>query len=77
MLEAIKGGPAGKIAVAYVEFASSFEVRTVLDWTVIKDRASAQAFVDPSGRRAALVLGPHRDQRRHRPGACSFSPRPG
>lgn len=46
VLEAIKDGPIGKIAVAYVEFASSFEVRTVLDWTVIKDRATAKAFVD-------------------------------
>jgi hypothetical protein len=46
VLEAIKGGPLGKIAVAYLEFASSFEVRTVLDWTVIRDKASAQAFVD-------------------------------
>ena len=46
VLEAIHGGPAGKIAVSYVEFASSFEVRTVLDWTVIRDKASAQAFVD-------------------------------
>ncbi len=46
VLEAIQGGPAGRIAVAYVEFASSFEVRTVLDWTVIRDKASAQAFAD-------------------------------
>ncbi len=46
VLEAIQGGPYGKIAVAYVEFASSFEVRTVLDWMVIRDKASAQAFVD-------------------------------
>jgi hypothetical protein len=46
VLDAIQGGPAGKIAVAYVEFASSFEVRTVLDWTVIHDKASAQAFVN-------------------------------
>jgi hypothetical protein len=46
VLDAIRGGPTGKIAVSYVEFASSFEVRTVLDWTVIQDRASAQAFVD-------------------------------
>lgn len=45
VLEAIQGGPAGKIAVSYVEFASSFEVRTVLDWMVIKDRASAEAFI--------------------------------
>ncbi|MDQ2764475.1 MAG: DUF1194 domain-containing protein [Pseudomonadota bacterium] len=46
VLEAIQAGPAGKIAVAYVEFASSFEVRTVLDWTVVQDKTSAQAFVD-------------------------------
>ena len=45
VLEAIQGGPTGRIAVAYVEFASSFEVRTVLDWTVIRDRTSAQTFV--------------------------------
>ena len=45
VLEAIQGGPTGKIAVAYVEFASSFEVRTVLDWTVVKDRVSAEGFV--------------------------------
>jgi len=44
VIQAIQGGPLGKIAVAYVEFASSFEVRTVLDWMVIKDRASAEAF---------------------------------
>jgi hypothetical protein len=46
VLDAINGGPVGKIAVAYVEFASSFEVRTVLDWTVIQDAASARAFSD-------------------------------
>jgi len=46
VLEAIKGGPVGKIAVAYVEFASSFEVRTVLDWTIIQDAASAKNFTD-------------------------------
>ena len=44
--DAIRGGPLGKIAVAYLEFASDVEVRTVLDWTVISDKASAQAFVD-------------------------------
>jgi len=49
VLEAIHSGPAGKIAVAYVEFASSFEVRTVLDWTLITDRASAEAFVEQLG----------------------------
>jgi hypothetical protein len=46
VLSAIRGGMNGAIAVAYVEFASSFEVRTVLDWMVIRDRGTAQAFVD-------------------------------
>ncbi len=46
VLDAIKGGTTGAIAVAYVEFASSFEVRTVLDFAIIRDAASAQQFVD-------------------------------
>jgi hypothetical protein len=44
VIGAIRGGPSGQIAVAYVEFASESEVRTVLDWTVIRDDASARAF---------------------------------
>src|SRR3954452_4797370 len=46
VIAAIQGGPIGKIVVAYVEFASSSEMRTVLEWTVIKDGASARAFAD-------------------------------
>jgi len=46
VINAIQNGPHGAIAVAYVEFASSFEVKTVLDWTVIRDRGSAEEFVD-------------------------------
>jgi hypothetical protein len=46
VLDAIHGGPVGAIAVSYVEFASSFEVRTVLDWSVIRDEASAKVFAD-------------------------------
>ncbi len=49
VLAAIKTGPLGAIAVAYVEFASPFEVRTVLDWTIIRDAASAQGFVAKLG----------------------------
>jgi Protein of unknown function (DUF1194) len=44
VLAAIKGGVVGSIAVAYVEFASSYEVRTVIDWNVIHDSVSAQGF---------------------------------
>lgn len=46
VINAIQSGPSGTIAIAYVEFASSFEVRTVLDWTTIHDKESAQTFVD-------------------------------
>lgn len=44
VLEAIQASPIGRIAVAYLEFASSFEVKTVLDWAVIADKGSADAF---------------------------------
>ena len=43
---AIRGGMVGRIAVAYVEFAGPFEVRTVLDWHVIRDPATARTFTD-------------------------------
>jgi hypothetical protein len=44
VIAAIKGGATGAIAVRYVEFASAFEVKNVLDWTIIKDEGSAKAF---------------------------------
>jgi hypothetical protein len=46
VIQAIMGGAAGAIAVNYVEFASTYEVTTVLDWTVIHDEATAKAFAD-------------------------------
>ncbi|HEX3349508.1 MAG TPA: DUF1194 domain-containing protein [Acetobacteraceae bacterium] len=46
VIAAIKGGAVGAIAVSYVEFASSYETSKIIDWTVIRDAASAQAFVD-------------------------------
>ena len=46
VIHAIQSGVVGAIAVAYVEFASSFEVRAVVDWTVIRDPATAKAFVN-------------------------------
>ncbi len=44
VLTAIRNGAVGAIAVSYVEFAGAFEVQTVLEWQVIRDTASAQAF---------------------------------
>jgi len=46
VVAAIHGGPHGAIGVAYVEFASAGEVRTVLDWSVIRDADSARQFAD-------------------------------
>ncbi len=46
VLAAIRGGAIGAIAVAYVEFAGSYEVNTVLDWRVVRDAASARQFTD-------------------------------
>ena len=45
VISAIRGGPNGRIAVAYLEFAGNLEVHTVIDWTTIKDQETAQAFV--------------------------------
>ena len=41
---AIQGGPAGQIAVAYVEFSGAEQVSTVLDWATISDAASAEEW---------------------------------
>jgi hypothetical protein len=46
VIAAIKGGAIGSLAVTYIEFAGSYEVKTVVDWTVIHDEASARAFAD-------------------------------
>ncbi len=46
VIAAIHGGAVGAIAVAYVEFAGSYEVNTVLDWRVVRDAASARRFTD-------------------------------
>lgn len=45
VISAIRGGPNGRIAVAYLEFAGNLEVHTVIDWMTIRDQPSAQAFI--------------------------------
>ena len=44
VLAAITGGPQAAIAIRYVEYAGAHEVRTLVDWTVVHDAASAQDF---------------------------------
>ena len=46
VLAAIHNGAIGAIAVAYVEFAGSLEVRTVMEWRVVRDAAGARAMTD-------------------------------
>ncbi|MCC7273817.1 MAG: DUF1194 domain-containing protein [Alphaproteobacteria bacterium] len=46
IVRAIANGPLGRIAVAYVEWAAVDFQRLVIDWTVVKDAASAGAFAD-------------------------------
>jgi hypothetical protein len=46
VLSAIQSGAIGTIAVAYVEFAGPTEVRTVIDFTLIHDEASARRFTE-------------------------------
>ncbi len=44
VIAAITGGQQAAIAILYVEFAGAHEVRTLVDWTVVHDAATARAF---------------------------------
>jgi hypothetical protein len=44
VIQAIRGGPHGRIAVLFVEWASTDQQRIVVPWTIISDAASAEAF---------------------------------
>ena len=44
VLDAIKSGHRGKIAVAFVEWSGSSSQKVIIDWTVIGDPKSAQDF---------------------------------
>ncbi len=57
VIAAIKGGAIGAIAVQYVEFASSYETRTIVDWMVIRDAETAKAFADQMTRASRSAWG--------------------
>jgi hypothetical protein len=46
VLKAIQGGSLGRIAVAMLDFSSPQFDKVIIDWTVIKDKASAMAFAE-------------------------------
>ena len=58
VIKAIQSGTNGQIAVYYFEWASEFYQRTIIDWTLIKDEASARAVADK------LAAAPYRGERR-------------
>jgi hypothetical protein len=45
VIQAIQGGMLRRIAVTYVEWAGMGHYKTVVDWSVIQDKASAEDFV--------------------------------
>ena len=48
-LHALQSGPLGKIAVAYIQWASSTDQNVVLNWSLIDGAESAQAIADKLG----------------------------
>jgi hypothetical protein len=46
LIEAIRAGAHGAIAVSFVEWAAEPEQRTVVDWTLIRNEADARKFAD-------------------------------
>ena len=44
VIKAIEGGALGRIAVAMIDFSSPGFGKTVIDWRIVHDRASASAF---------------------------------
>jgi len=54
VVQAIVGGPYGRIAVTYVEYAGADYQATVIDWTLIRNLETASAF---AGELAAAPIG--------------------
>jgi len=50
VIQAIRQGTLGRIAVTYVEWAGIHTAHTVVDWTLVEDSESARRFVDAIAR---------------------------
>jgi Protein of unknown function (DUF1194) len=44
VIQAIRSGALGKIAISFVEWSSVYQQKIVIDWTVIRDEATANEF---------------------------------
>lgn len=55
VVDAIRHGPLGRIAVVYFEWGAYGNTNLVLDWTLIKDKASAEDFAERLRKSPRLV----------------------
>jgi len=46
VIEAVKSGPHGRIAICFVEWSGATSLKLVIDWTVVGDAASARKIGD-------------------------------
>ena len=46
VIEAIKSGPHGRIAICFIEWSGATSVKLVIDWTIVSDAASARKIGD-------------------------------
>jgi len=46
VIEAIKSGPHGRIAICFVEWSGATSQKVVIDWTIVSDMASARRIGD-------------------------------
>ena len=46
VIEAIRSGPHGKIAICFVEWSGASSLKLVIDWTIVGDAASARKIGD-------------------------------
>ncbi|MEL7428710.1 MAG: DUF1194 domain-containing protein [Pseudomonadota bacterium] len=46
VIRAIESGLLGRVAITYVEWAGTFSQRTVIDWTLVSNRAEALALAE-------------------------------
>ncbi|MEO0819048.1 MAG: DUF1194 domain-containing protein [Pseudomonadota bacterium] len=44
VIDVMSGGGTGRVAIAYVEWAGTHSQRVIVDWTLIRGRADAEAF---------------------------------
>ena len=57
VLSTIRSGFLGAIAVAYVEWGGAGSQHIIVDWTIVRDAASAEAFAEAVRRRPRRAVG--------------------